>query len=89
MGNSRRCPRPVLATNICFPASDSCLKRPVPGTYVLRQNRILGPRLKVDVSHRCGLQLGKDLRSIDVLTTRSILSKDQAGGWNASYSTGA
>jgi hypothetical protein len=31
MGNSRRCPRPVLATNMCFRiASDSCLKRAVP-----------------------------------------------------------
>ena len=34
------------------------------------------------------MQLGKDSGNIDVLVMRSILSKDQAGGWNASYSTG-
>jgi hypothetical protein len=54
MGNSRRCPRPVLATNICFVfrnASDSCLKRPVPGTYVQRHevtSRPFSPAISAD-----------------------------------------
>ena len=65
---------------------------PLPNTSVMwagGQNQPLGPGLKVDVSRRCGFQLRKDLRDIDALIMRSMLSKDQAGGWNASYSTGA